>query len=429
MSTAGPYEGVTESTEAMERALAAGGGVVRLAPAWVPRAFCSPGRRLKLHPDDYFPLAKDRGGIDERWLASAVRAENGPLTDPYEGLSLVVDPEGGVIPLDEFIGHFGAQAIGELWETHREWPMYSKFFDNQAPLPFHIHHRAEHAQLVGKAPKPEAYYYPPQMNDHSGELGITYFGLHPEVTREQVKDKLAAFLRGGDNRITELSKGYRITLGTGWDVPAGVLHAPASVCTYEPQAASDVFAMCESWSNHREVGDELLWKDVPAEHHGDLDYVVELIDWELNTDPNFWSSRFTPPVETSASRSVNDAGGAAGGSGSTEKWITYRSEAFSAKELTVAPGGSVTVEDQHCYGLIVVGGRGELIPHGGQAQVLESQSLIRYGQLTHDEYFVTAEAAKAGATVRNTSPGEDLVILKHFGPGNTELEAERHLLG
>ncbi|MDO9590963.1 MAG: hypothetical protein Q7J04_07470, partial [Microcella sp.] len=90
MSKAGPYEGVTSTEASIERAMEAGGGILRLAPAWVPRSFCTPGRRLRLHPDDYFPLGKDRGGIDERWFSSAIRAENGPLTDPFEGLSLVV---------------------------------------------------------------------------------------------------------------------------------------------------------------------------------------------------------------------------------------------------------------------------------------------------------------------------------------------------
>ena len=50
----------------------------------------------------------------------------------------------------------------------------------------------------------------------------------------------------GDNRITDLSKAYRLEPGTGWFVPAGVLHAPGSYCTYEPQWASDVFAMFQS---------------------------------------------------------------------------------------------------------------------------------------------------------------------------------------
>jgi len=50
-------------------ALDQGKGVLRLAPNWVPRSFCIPGRRLKLHPDDYYALGADRGGIDERWFA------------------------------------------------------------------------------------------------------------------------------------------------------------------------------------------------------------------------------------------------------------------------------------------------------------------------------------------------------------------------
>src|ERR1039458_78516 len=124
MSKAGPYEGVTSTEASMERAMEAGGGILRLAPAWVPRAFCTPGKRIRLHPDDYFPLAKDRGGIDERWFASAIRAENGPLTDAFEGLSLVVGPGGEIVPFDEFVAHFKEQVIGKHWDAHGLWPMY-----------------------------------------------------------------------------------------------------------------------------------------------------------------------------------------------------------------------------------------------------------------------------------------------------------------
>ena len=44
-------------------------------------------------------------------------------------------------------------------------------------------------------------------------------------------------------------------------------------------------------------------------------------------------------------------------------------------------------------------------------------AFIRFGQLTHDEYFVSAEAAKAGVRMVNESASDPLVILKHFGPG------------
>src|SRR5206468_10092445 len=70
-------------------ALAAGGGVVRLAPCWVPRSFLMPGGRLKLDPRDLYALGAHRGGIDERWFSSTTKAANGPLTAEDEGLSYI----------------------------------------------------------------------------------------------------------------------------------------------------------------------------------------------------------------------------------------------------------------------------------------------------------------------------------------------------
>jgi hypothetical protein len=173
------YSHVAFTAGAADRVLEEGRGVVRLAPAWVPRAFCTPGRRIRLHPDDYYPFGPDRGGVDERWLSSAIRADNGPLTGPFEGLSLVVDPVGSLIPFDEFVAHHGADLIGRrLWEGSGHWPMYSKFFDNQQALPFHFHQRDEDAAKVGKVGKPEAYYYAPHMNNTLGDQPISFLGLH-----------------------------------------------------------------------------------------------------------------------------------------------------------------------------------------------------------------------------------------------------------
>lgn len=404
------YEEVAFTSSGAERALDAGEGIVRLAPAWVPRAFCTPGRRIRLHPDDYYPFGHGRGGIDERWLASAVRADNGPATGEHEGLSLVVDPEGGLIPFDEFVDHHGGALIGErLWLGHGRWPMYSKFFDNLEALPFHVHQRDEHAALVGKPGKPEAYYYSPHMNNTLGNQPISYLGLQPEVTRDQVIERLSRFGTGGDNRITDLSLGYRTQLGTGWDIPAGVLHAPASVCTYEPQAACDVFCMCESWSNNREVPVELLWKDVPADRHGDLSFIADILDWEKNVDPLFVSRRFMAPRATE--RSLAD-----GGVDYRERWVTYRSRAFSATELIIAPGRSATITDPDAYGLIVVQGVGSIGVHDAEAA-----TVLRFGQLSTDEFFVSERAARAGVRIANSSP-VDMVILKHFGPGERALD-------
>ena len=70
-------------------ALEDSGGLLRLAPCWVPRSFLQPGQRLKLHPDDLYAFGLDRGGIDERWFASTTPAANENRT-PDEGLSYCV---------------------------------------------------------------------------------------------------------------------------------------------------------------------------------------------------------------------------------------------------------------------------------------------------------------------------------------------------
>src|SRR5437899_1450031 len=95
-----------------ERAMEQGAGVLRLAPNWIPRSFCVPGRRLKLHPDDYYAMGGPRGGIDERWLSSTIMADNGPLTGPVEGLSLIVVDGEASLPLRDAIAELGAGIVG-----------------------------------------------------------------------------------------------------------------------------------------------------------------------------------------------------------------------------------------------------------------------------------------------------------------------------
>ena len=65
--------------------------------------------------------------------------------------------------------------------------MYSKFFDNQGALPFHIHHDDAHAAKVKAVGKPEAYYFPPQANNHGGDFPFTFFGFNPGTTKSQVR--------------------------------------------------------------------------------------------------------------------------------------------------------------------------------------------------------------------------------------------------
>ena len=50
----------------------------------------------------------------------------------------------------------------------------------------------------------------------------------------------------------------------------------------------------------------------------------------------------------------------------------------------------------------------------------EAAGMLRFGQPSADEYFVGAEAARAGVRITNQSC-EPLVMLKHFGPNHPEM--------
>jgi hypothetical protein len=403
----------TMTNSSIQNAIEQGKGILRLAPTWVPRSFCVPGRRIKLHPDDYYILGGQRGGIDERWLSSTTPAKNGPLTGKNEGLSAVVFADGKTekqFLLKDAIDALQGALIGDrIWKKYQSWPMYSKFFDNLGPLPHHLHHNDEKAALVGQLGKPEAYYFPPQLNNHGGDFPYTFMGIAPGTTKEQIRECLVNFTKG-DNKITNYSQAYRLQPGTGWDVPPGLLHAPGSLCTYEPQKASDIFAMYQSLVNNAVIPEELLWNGTPKDKIGDYDELVDVIDWELNVDPNLRFNRYMDPKPVLPELEME-------AQGYIDKWVCYKNDAFSAKELTILPGASVVIKDAAAYGLIMMQGRGTM-----GVWEIETPALIRYGQLTHDEYFVSEAAAKEGVRIVNTSSTDPIVMLKHFGPGNPDLD-------
>lgn len=394
------------SKQFIESTLERGGGIFRLAPAFIPRRFSAPGRRLRLHPDDYFALGTERGAIKERWLASTIAAMNGPLAPADEGMSYVSptdDPKDKFL-LKDAVDELQGELIGDkLMAEHGGWPMYSKFFDFGEPLFHHLHLDFASAARVGRLGKPEAYYFPPQLNNHLGTFPVTYFGFDPEVTIDQVRERLLDY-ENRDTRITELSRAYRIVLGTGWYVPPGILHAPGSVLTYEPQWASDVNSVYENIAAGEVYPHSFLAENCPEDRQRDVDYILSLMDWEANVDPHFKKTYFRPPVLASS----DDA--------HAEKWIAYANPYIAAKELTVQPRQTVTIRDGAAYGCIIIQGHGKF----GSFDA-ETATMLRFGQLSADEYFVSEKAAKQGVTIANRSQFEPMVILKHFGPNHPDV--------
>lgn len=397
-------ETVSENAKpVVEAAIDEGAGCLRLSPNWVPRSFLHPGKRLKLHPDDLYAYGLDRGGIDERWFASTTEAANEGRV-PDEGLSYVVFEDKRVL-LRDAVEEAGAGIVGDaIWKKYKRWPVYSKFFDNMGPIPHHMHQNDEQAAKVGQDGKPESYYFPRQQNNVGNNFPYTFFGLAPGTTKAQARKCLEDWNKG-DNGILDLAQAYRLKVGTGWLVPPCVLHAPGSLCTWEPQWGSDVFGMYQSLVEGREVPWSLLTKDVPPDKHQDLDYLVEQLDWEQNTDPNFKANHYLEPIPVADTASE----------GYMDLWIDYGRingwQFVSAKELTVDPGVRVTVPDNGAYGLITVQGEGKI-----NNLRLACPKLIRFHDLTEDEVFVTEAAAKAGVVYENTSATEPLVVLRYFGP-------------
>jgi hypothetical protein len=157
------------------------------------------------------------------------------------------------------------------------------------------------------------------------------------------------------------------------------------------------------------VPEELLWKDTPKDRIGNFDYLIEVLDWELNIDPLFKQHHFMSPVPVRSPEEMK-------AEGYYENWICYRSNAYSAKELTVLPGATVVISDAAAYGMIMMQGHGKM-----GVWSIETPALIRYGQLTNDEFFVSEKAAVEGVTITNLSLTDPIVMLKHFGPDNPDL--------
>jgi len=69
------------------------------------------------------------------------------------------------------------------------------------------------------------------------------------------------------------------------------------------------------------------------------------------------------------------------------------------------------------HGIILLQGHGKM-----GVWDIDTPAIIRYGQLTTDEFFIAEDAARAGVVISNPSQTDPIVMLKHFGPGNPEMK-------
>jgi hypothetical protein len=69
------------------------------------------------------------------------------------------------------------------------------------------------------------------------------------------------------------------------------------------------------------------------------------------------------------------------------------------------------------HGIILLQGHGKM-----GVWDIDTPAIIRYGQLTTDEFFIAEDAARAGVVISNPSQTDPIVMLKHFGPGNPDVK-------
>jgi len=379
--------------DAVAGAIADGDGILRLRPAWVARDFLPPGRRLGL-PDDAYDLG-ERGAICERWLASTTQADNrvGP---PHEGLSFLAMDGSDGISLRDAVASDPEAIMGEAYAaTHDGLGRLAKIFDYGARLPLHLHQRQQHASLVGRRSKDEAYYFPAGVE--MGSHPETFLGVHPSVAEERNHELLLPYLERWDSDlILQHSVGYLQVAEHGFHIPSGVLHAPGTALTIELQEDSDVFAMLQALNAGKIISKELLWKDVRAEDReakGER-FILELIDWEANGDPLFYEHHHLAPLPVGGSAS----------DGVEETWIFYGSTKFGGKRLVVGPGRCYDATEAGVHNVLVLSGSGA---YGGHE--------VRGGDPDMDELLVTHDRAVSGVDIRNTGQ-DDLVAIVFFGP-------------
>ncbi|HEU4354839.1 MAG TPA: hypothetical protein VFT27_04550 [Actinomycetota bacterium] len=377
----------------VEKELADTDGILRLEPAWVGRDLLPSGRRLGL-TDDAYDLG-ERGEMCERWLASTTHADN-RIGPPDEGLSYLALDGSDRITLKDAVEMAPATIMGaEYAATHASLSRLAKIFDYRGRLPLHLHQRQEHAALVGRHSKDEAYYFPPGVD--LGPHPETFLGVHPSLAEDGDHEVLLPYLEDWDSDlILRHSIAYVQVPEEGFHVPSGVLHGPGTALTIELQEDSDVFAMLQALNHGKLISKELLWKDVSKEDRegkGER-FILELIDWQENGDAYLYENHHLSPQPIEDSRT----------SSGEEHWIYYNTTKFSGKKLVVRPGRSYVTVDEGVYNILVWSGSGT---YGGVE--------VEGGTPGLDELLVAHDRAVAGVEVRNTGT-DDLFVIKFFGP-------------
>ena len=372
-------------------ALTANDGLFRLAPTWVPRSFLQPGQAAQAASGTTTtPSGTHRGGIDERWFASTTAAAERQPRRRTKASATVVVGKRKVHAARRGRQNWGrtssARRSGRSTSAGRSTPSSSTTWGRSRIT---CTRTTSRPKLVGQEGKPESYYFPPQLNAIGNNFPYTFMGLEPGTTKQDVVDCLERW-NEGDNGILDLSKAYRLQARHRLAHPA-VRPARAGL-------AGDLrAAVGQRRLRHVPVDGRRPGRAVGAAGEGRPEGQARRprLPGRRSSTGRRTSIRISRTTTTSNRSPSADTAK----EGYVDRWIVYGKvdgeQLFTAKELTVEPGAKCTIKDGGAYGWITVQGEGRI----GKLR-LQTPAMIRFGELTEDEVFVTAKRPREGVDVR-----------------------------
>ncbi|MCB0323199.1 MAG: hypothetical protein KDD69_06475 [Bdellovibrionales bacterium] len=387
-------------------------GILTLPHRYAGRTFCKPGKRLRLRKSDYWPDYMGGTGLDELWMLCTTPIVTGVIDQrtgekPFrEGESHVVTASDTLVSLQELILAAPELVIGpKVADFSRRtfgyptWPIVSKKFDNENPIPHHLHWMKWEVYDINEWDNPginPSHYY------------TTAMGLYPGVTRDDLLRCMRSFGKGDYNGVRYLSPHTLMRLGYGFTMPNGVLHAPTGLCTHELHVLMDEHFLAEDRTLDGRISADVAFlacreQDYPAAYRGDWEHLVNKLDFAANQDPNFVRDHMLPPIPAPSFS----------GDGATGTWIVYGDflgeQKCSILRLTLEPGASIKLPLETPAMFFINSGKGKV----GKLQVKLHQSM-QLGKLYPEIGFITQAAVDAGVVVSNKTGDKPLVLTLDF---------------
>ncbi|MBE7035225.1 MAG: mannose-6-phosphate isomerase [Ruminococcaceae bacterium] len=210
--------------------------------------------------DDHFP---------EEWVASAVKAINKGITDPYDGISKLVDSD---LYFNEALQKYPKEILGDK----TEFSVLVKYLDSAIRLPVQAHpdRKFSKEHFNSTHGKEESWY----ILD-TRENATVCFGFEEGVTEEQFRQAIANSETDKDS-MNGLLKCYKVKKGDVIYIPAKAVHAIGAGCLIlEVQEPTDFTIQPERWCGDYRLSEQEMYIGLS------MDEAMECFTFEPSPSP------------------------------------------------------------------------------------------------------------------------------------------------